>query len=234
MKVFAFIFARGGSKGLPGKNIRNLSGKPLLAHSINIAQSIDEVSRIFVSTDDQNIANIGVKYGAEIIKRPMELAKDDTPEWMAWLHAIEYLENKGEYFDCFLSLPTTSPLRNKSDVVKCINLFNDQTDIVVTMSNASRNPYFNMVSEKNGYIMLLAKDKKKHTRRQDMKNVYDMTTVAYVTSPDFIKNNNTIFDGRVKSVLIPKERAVDIDDEIDFKIAEMLIKDKYKEANVKR
>ena len=67
-----------------------------------------------------------------------------------------------------------------------------------------------------------------------MKNVYDMTTVAYVTSPDFIKNNNTIFDGRVKSVLIPKERAVDIDDEIDFKIAEMLIKDKYKEANVKR
>ena len=234
MKVFAFIFARGGSKGLPGKNIRNLSGKPLLAHSINIAQSIDEVSRIFVSTDDQNIANIGVKYGAEIIKRPMELAKDDTPEWMAWLHAIEYLENKGEYFDCFLSLPTTSPLRNKSDVVKCINLFNDQTDIVVTMSNASRNPYFNMVSEKNGYIMLLAKDKKKHTRRQDMKNVYDMRTVAYVTSPDFIKNNNTIFDGRVKSVLIPKERAVDIDDEIDFKIAEMLIKDKYKEANVKR
>ena len=89
MKIFAFIFARGGSKGIPGKNIRNLGGKPLLAHSILMAQSIDKISRVFVSTDDQEIADIGAEYGAEIIERPPELAQDDSSEWLAWLHAIE-------------------------------------------------------------------------------------------------------------------------------------------------
>jgi CMP-N-acetylneuraminic acid synthetase len=226
MKTFAFIFARGGSKGVPGKNIRSLGGKPLLAYSIMIAKNIDEISRVFVSTDDQGIANIGKKYGAEIIERPPELAQDDSPEWLAWLHAIEWLENKGELFDCFVSLPATSPLRNKSDVIKCLNLLDKQTDIVVTMTNTSRSPYFNMVGIKDEYIELLMKSKKGYSRRQDVPLAYDMTTVAYVSRPDFIKNNSKIFDGQVKAVLIPKERAVDIDDEIDFKIAEMLMKEK--------
>ena len=141
MKTFAFIFARGGSKDVPGKNIRNLGGKPLLAHSIMIAQNIDEISRIFVSTEDQDIAEVGIKYGAEIIERPVELAQDDSPEWLSWLHAIKWLEARGESFDCFVSLPTTSPLRNKTDVVNCINLLDKKTDIVVTMSETSRNPY---------------------------------------------------------------------------------------------
>ena len=231
MNIFAFIFARGGSKGVPGKNIRNLDGKPLLAHSILMAQSISEVSRIFVSTDDQDIADIGIKYGAEIINRPTELAQDDSPEWLAWLHAIEWLENQEEYFDCFLSLPTTSPLRNKSDVIKCLNLLDKQTDIVVTMTDTSRSPYFNMVYEESGSIKLLSDSKKNYSRRQDVPKAYDMTTVAYVSRPEFIKNNNKIFDGRVKAVLIPKERAIDIDDEIDFKIAEILMQEKREKVN---
>ena len=226
MKTFAFIFARGGSKGVPGKNIRILDGKPLLAHSIMVAQDIVEVSRIFVSTDDQDIADVGIKYGAEIINRPTELAQDDSPEWLAWLHAIEWLESKGEYFDRFVSLPTTSPLRNKSDVINCLNLLDKQTDVVVTMTDTSRSPYFNMVTEENSYIKLLNESKEDYSRRQDVPLAYDMTTVAYVSRPDFIKNNNKIFDGKVKAVIIPKERAVDIDDEIDFKIAEMLMKEK--------
>jgi N-acylneuraminate cytidylyltransferase len=234
MKIFAFIFARGGSKGVPGKNIRDLSGKPLLAYSIDTAKNIKHISRVFVSTDDQDIADIGIKYGAEIINRPKELAQDDTPEWHAWLHAIEYLESCGEKFDCFVSLPATSPLRNDDDVVKCINLLDDQADIVVTMTNASRSPYFNMVSEECGYVKLLMNNKDvKYARRQDVPKVYDMTTVAYVTRPDFIKNNSKLFDGRVKAVLVPKERAVDIDDEIDFKMAEFLISEKQKKKDVK-
>jgi len=223
MKTFAFIFARGGSKGLPGKNIRLLDGKPLLAHSIMVAQDIDNISRVFVSTDDQDIANIGIEYGAEIILRPKGLAQDDTPEWLAWRHAVDWLENKGEDFDCFISLPTTSPLRIKSDVIKCLDLLDDQTDIVVTMTDTTRSPYFNMVSEEDGYVRLLMESDKSYSRRQDVPKAYDMTTVAYVAHTDFIKNYNKIFDGRVKSVLVPKERAVDIDDEIDFRIAEMLI-----------
>ena len=234
MKIFAFIFARGGSKGVPGKNIRNLNGIPLLAHSIIMAQNIDNISRIFVSTDDQNIADIGAKYGAEIIKRPSNLAQDDSPEWLAWLHAIEWSESKGEYFDCFISLPTTSPLRNKDDVIKCLNLLDKKTDIVVTTTNTSRSPYFNMVSKKDGYIRLLMESEIMPSRRQDVPLAYDMTTVAYVSRPSFIKNNNKVFDGQVKAVLIPKERAVDIDDEIDFKIAEMLMKEKKEEINAQR
>jgi CMP-N-acetylneuraminic acid synthetase len=226
MKTFAFVFARGGSKGVPGKNIRNLDGKPLLAHSIIMAQSIDKISRVFVSTDDKDIADIGAKYGAEIIKRPLNLAQDESPEWLAWLHAIKWLEARGMPFDCFVSLPATSPLRNKTDVIRCIDSLDEKTDIVVTMTNTSRSPYFNMANEKDGYINLLMESKESYSRRQDVPVAYDMTTVAYVTRPDFIKNNSRIFDGKVKAVLIPKERAIDIDDEIDFKIAEMLAKEK--------
>ena len=226
MKTFAFVFARGGSKGVPGKNIRNLDGKPLLAHSIIMAQSIDKISRVFVSTDDKDIADIGAKYGAEIIKRPLNLAQDESPEWLAWLHAIKWLEARGMPFDCFVSLPATSPLRNKTDVIRCIDSLDEKTDIVVTMTNTSRSPYFNMANEKDGYINLLMESKESYSRRQDVPVAYDMTTVAYVTRPDFIKNNSRIFDGKVKAVLIPKERAIGIDDEIDFKIAEMLAKEK--------
>jgi N-acylneuraminate cytidylyltransferase len=231
MKIFAFIFARGGSKGVPGKNIRNLDGKPLLAYSIMLAQSIDAVSRIFVSTDDAEISDVAVNYGAEIINRPTELAQDDSPEWLAWLHAIEWLENKGEVFDCFLSLPTTSPLRNKNDVTKCLGLLDEKTDMVVTITNTSRSPFFNMVSSKGEYVKLLMESEKFYSRRQDVPSAYDMTTVAYVSRPEFIKSNNKIFDGRVKAVLIPKERAIDIDDEIDFKIAEILMQEKREKVN---
>ena len=231
MKTFAFIFARGGSKGVPGKNIRNLGGKPLLAHSIIMAQNIDEISRVFVSTDDQDIADIGAKYGAEIIERPSELAQDNSPEWLAWLHAIRWLESKNIFFDCFVSLPTTSPLRNKIDVVNCINLLDKKTDIVVTISETSRSPYFNMVSKEGDDIKLLIEGEKSYSRRQDVPIAYDMTTVAYISRPSFIKNNNKIFDGKVKAVLIPKERSVDIDDEIDFKIAELLMKERQEEIN---
>ena len=231
MKTFAFIFARGGSKDVPGKNIRNLGGKPLLAHSIMIAQNIDEISRIFVSTDDQDIAEVGIKYGAEIIERPVELAQDDSPEWLSWLHAIKWLEARNEFFDCFVSLPTTSPLRNKTDVVNCINLLDKQTDIVVTISETSRSPYFNMVNKEEDYIKLLIEGEKSYSRRQDVPIAYDMTTVAYVAHSDFIKNNNKIFDGRVKAVLVPKERSIDIDDEIDFKMAQLLMSERQEKAN---
>ena len=234
MKTFAFIFARGGSKGVPGKNIRSLGGKSLLVHSIEIAQNIDEISRIFVSTDDQDIADVGIKYGAEVINRPTKFAQDNSPEWLAWLHAVEWLESKGELFDRFVSLPTTSPLRNKGDVIKCLNLLDKQTDIVVTMTDTSRSPYFNMVSKEDGYIKLLMESKEGYSRRQDVPKVYDMTTVAYVTRPNFIKSNEKLFDGRVKAVLVPKERAIDIDDEVDFKMAEMLIKEKQGKVNAER
>jgi len=224
MKIYAFIFARGGSKGVPGKNIRKLFGKPLLAYSIELAKEIQGIENIFVSTEDNQIAVIAEEWGASIIPRPAELAQDDTPEWQAWRHAVQWLEERGEEFDVFLSLPATSPLRNREDIGASLKCLDEKTDVVITMTKAARSPWFNMVAETNGgFIELLMKNDKSFHRRQDTPKSYDLTTVAYVTRPEFIKKANDLFSGRVRGVEIPVERALDIDTELDFQIAEFLI-----------
>lgn len=226
MKTYAFIFARGGSKGIPGKNIRLLGGKPLLAWSIEIAKDIPEINSIFVSTDDTQIAEIAHEWGVEVIERPPELAKDDSPEWLAWQHAIKWLEAQGASFDVFLSLPATSPLRNKEDVVNCLKKLDKESDVVVTMTETSRSPCFNMVQiETDGRLRLLVEGN--YMRRQDVPEGYDMTTVAYVSRPTFIMNNEKIWDGLVRGVLIPSERAIDIDTMFDFELAELIF-NKYR------
>ena len=227
MKRFAFIFARGGSKGVPGKNIKEIYGKPLIAYSIEIAKEIESIEKVFVSTEDNNIATVAKNFGAEIIPRPQRLAQDTSSEWIAWQHAVKWLEEKKENFDIFISLPATSPLRNKKDISQCISSLDERTDMVVGITEANRSPYFNMV-EKNddGFINILIKNDNGYTRRQETPTVFDMTTVAYVTRPEFIRNYKGIFEGKVKGVEIPAERALDIDTELDFEIAEFLM---YKE-----
>ena len=222
-KVFAFVFARGGSKGLPRKNVLPLGGKPLIAHSIDVAKQVEGVERIFVSTDDDEIKRIAKEFGAEVIDRPEELASDKAPEFQAWRHAITYLREKGEQFDIFLSLPATSPLRDKSDVMACLDALDEETDVVITVTPAARSPYFNMVSrDKEGRSSILIASNG-YTRRQDAPQAYDMTTVAYVFRPNFISQSNGLFEGKVKSVIVPKERAIDIDDEYDFKFADLIL-----------
>jgi N-acylneuraminate cytidylyltransferase len=222
MKIYAFIFARGGSKGIPDKNIRLLAGKPLLAGAIEIARDIPEINRVFVSTDDANIAEIARVYGAEVIDRPPELAQDDTPEWFAWQHAVKWLEARSDSFDVFLSLPATSPLRSKSDVLNCLKKLDDVTDMVVTYTEASRSPWFNMVQIENDERLRLLMEGN-YTRRQDVPEGYDMTTVAYVTRPSFILNHEKIWDGFVRGVLIPPERAIDIDTMFDFEMVKLIL-----------
>jgi len=226
VKTYAFIFARGGSKGVPRKNIRELNNKPLIEYSIEVAKEIDEISSIFVSTDDVEIANIAKKLGVEVIPRPKELAQDNSPEWLAWKHAVQWVyKSKGE-FDKFVSLPTTSPLRNDKDVKGAINLLKDETDIVITITDTTRSPFFNMVKVDNdNYVKLLVESDNIFTRRQDAPKAFDMATVAYVSSPEFILRNNNLFDGRVKAYKVPNERAIDIDTELDLSIAEFLIKE---------
>lgn len=228
MTVYAFIFARGNSKGLPGKNIKSLGDHPLIAHSIRVAQQVSGIDNIFVSTDSDEIAAVAKAYGATVIKRPAELATDTAPEWLAWRHAINYLQAEGHVFDVFVSLPATSPLRSVEDVEQCLASLDHSTDVVVTVTPASRSPYFNMVvRDAQGGSQLVCTGDNVH-RRQDAPAVYDMTTVAYVALPEFILNNECIFSGRVRSVVVPRERAVDIDDIYDFKMAEILLADKEK------
>lgn len=222
-RTFAFIFARGGSKGLPGKNIMELGGFPLLAHGIRLAQAMDRVERVFVSTDDAQIADVATQFGADVIDRPQALATDTASEWMAWQHAIRYVRTLGLNFDVFLSLPATSPLRNAQDVVNCLDALQDEVDVVITVTPSARSPYFNMISIDAAGQANVVLGTAQFKRRQDVPPVYDITTVAYVARPDFILRHTQLFEGRVRPVIVPKERAVDIDDGYDFKLAQVIL-----------
>ena len=226
--VTAFIFARGGSKGLPGKNIKLLAGKPLIAWSIQLALAVSRIGRVIVSTDSEEIADVAREYGAEVpFMRPTELAQDNSPEWLAWRHALDFLLNtEGVLPKAMISLPTTSPLRNIEDIENCLDVYvRDQTDVVITVSEARRSPFFNMVTlDKDGGASLVVSSDKHFIRRQDLPNVYDITTVAYVVRPEFVLSQQGLFSGRVSAVIIPPERAVDIDTPLDFMWAECLIK----------
>ena len=234
MDAVAFIFARGGSKGLPGKNIRPLGGKPLIAWSIEHAQLIPEIRRVIVSTDSEEIAKVAIDYGAEVpFIRPAELAKDNSSEWMAWRHALNYvMQDEGKLPDAMISLPATAPLRSIGDVEQCLIEFEKGlADAIITVSEAHRSPYFNMVSEgADGYAELVIPQQDVVTRRQDSPIVYDMATVAYIVKPEFVLNKQSLFEGKVKTVHISKERAVDIDTLFDFKIAEMLLNESKKDG----
>ena len=226
MKYIALICARGGSKNLPGKNIKPLNGVPLIGWSIMVAKQVERISRVIVSTDSEEIAKVAVEYGAEVpFMRPNELAQDDSPEWLVWKHALDYLKNQNNEIDGLVVVPTTAPLRSKEDVNNCINEFEKgNVDVVITVSNAHRSPYFNMVkTNHNGFSSLVISSKEKITRRQEVPEVFDMTTVAYVAKPGFVLQNHGIFDGRVRCVHIPPERSLDIDTPLDFKIAECLV-----------
>jgi len=225
MKNYAFVFARGGSKGLPGKNIRPLAGKPLIHYSIETAKKCPSIDEVFVSTDDNAIAEIARQAGAIVIERPAELASDTSPEWLSWRHGIEWVESHYGKFQYFVSLPATSPLRNVPDVERAIaKLESSLADICISVTAASRSPYFNMVKVLDDETCeLVIKPEGAVTRRQDAPDVFDITTVVYIATPRFIKNNDSLFSGKVTSVVIPKKRAVDIDDIYDFKLAEAIV-----------
>jgi len=229
MKYVALICARGGSKGLPGKNIKPLAGIPLIGRSIMIAKKIDRISRIVVSTDSDEIARVAREFGADVpFMRPPRLSQDDSSEWLVWQHALDFLnKDTDESFDGIVSLPPTAPLRNENDVNKCIDEFEKgDADIVITMSIANRNPYFNMVTVNNdGYASVAVPMNKNIFHRQDAPAVFDMTTVAYVASTNFVLKSKGVFDGRVRGVNIPIERAIDIDTLLDFKLAEFFLKE---------
>jgi CMP-N-acetylneuraminic acid synthetase len=229
MKYIALICARAGSKGLPGKNIKVLNGVPLIGWSIQTALKIDRISRIIVSTDSDEIAKIALRYGAEVpFIRPQNLSLDNSPEWLVWRHAINYLESsESENNLNLVVLPSTSPLRSTEDVNNCIDEFEkNEVDSVITVCEANRSPYFNMIKNSSeGFSSLVIQPEKEITRRQDAPKVYDITTVAYVVKSEFVKERNGIFEGKVKSVIIPPERAIDIDNILDFQFAEYLLLD---------
>ena len=227
MEVVALICARGGSKGLPGKNIRPLAGRPLIAWAIAKAAAVPRIGRIIVSTDSEQIATAAREAGAEVpFMRPAELARDDSPEWLAWRHALTYLkESSGAYPDALIAVPATAPLRLSADLERCLDEFQESgADIVFTVTEARRNPYFSMVKcDPDGTVGLVIPPQGAVFRRQQAPVVYDITPVAYVARPEYVMTRTGLFEGRARIVQVPPERAVDIDTLLDFKIAECLL-----------
>jgi N-acylneuraminate cytidylyltransferase len=224
MNTFAFIFARGGSKGLPKKNVKLLAGKPMICYSIDVALASNKIDKVFVSTDDSEIAEISRNAGAEVINRPSSLAQDNSSEWLAWRHAVEWVESKYGQFSIFISLPATSPLRNIDDIANAVDQLNtSEADICISVTKASRSPYFNMVVRHENRVALVIEPTENVFRRQDAPEVFDITTVVYATTPTYVMEKNGLFEGAVTSIEVPKERAVDIDDIYDFRFAEVLM-----------
>jgi N-acylneuraminate cytidylyltransferase len=230
VSTVACIFARAGSKGVPNKNIQTFNGKPLITWAIELALKVKLINEVFVSTDSEEIAEIARIAGATIpFIRPSKLATDTSPEWHSWQHFIKYLIDKdGRLPEVFLSLPTTSPLRSTIDVENCLNEFKKgRADFVVGITPSERNPHFNMVKKgENNQVNLVIQQGEKYSRRQDTPEIFDLTTVCFVGKPSTILTKNSIFEGKVAGVEIPRERAIDIDTELDFQIAEFLFKSK--------
>ena len=224
MNIIAFIFARGDSKGIKNKNLLKFNNTTLLGHAISQAKKSKYIKKIFVSTDSKKIAAKAIIYKAEVpFLRPKNLAKDNSPEILSWKHAIIFLKNKlninPEYI---VSIPTTSPLRNVSDIDKCIQkAIKNKLDMVFCVSKSQKNPFFNILIKKNNKLKVI-ENKKNITRRQDAPECFDMTTVCYVFKPDYIIKNSNFFKGNTGFVEIPKERSIDIDSYFDYKIINLI------------
>ncbi len=225
---YAFIFARGGSKGIKNKNKKIFNGKPLIFYSIDIAKKNKKIKKVFVSSDDKKILDISKKYGAQLIYRPKNLSQDNSSELLAWKHAVNYLRKKNEKFDNFISLPCTSPLRIQKDINDAILKLKKKNDLVLGIAKSNKNPKFNMVKIEKKKIKLLNSGKV-FNNRQNFDDVYNLTTVIYACHNSLIqKIKKNIWETNLKYIQIPQNRAIDIDSQIDFDIAEHLYKKIFK------
>ena len=224
-KVICVIPARGGSKGVPRKNIRKLADKPLIAYTIEQALQSQYIDRTIVSTEDKEIADISKQYGAEVpFMRPDELAGDQVPTIDVLLHAIKWIEKEKYNFDILVLLHATAPFRTVKDINSCIEMLQrTKADNVFSVTEAHRNPYFNMVEiNKQGAVKLVKEGS--FSTRQASPKVYDLNASIYVWWKDILKNEKKTFLTRSKIYVMPKERSIDIDDELDFRITEYLLK----------
>ena len=226
--ILATICCRGGSKGVPGKNIKLLNGKPLIAYTIDSAKQSKYINELIISTDDQAIADIARSYGANVpFMRPADLASDTASKWPVFIHAVEtYEQFTGSTVDYLVDLDVTVPLKTYQDIDGAIQmaLQDPLTDVVITGYEPERNPYFNMMEiGEDGFASIVKKGTEPIVRRQDAPKVYSLTPAAYVVKKSALYAFEHWSNAKCKIYEMPRERAVDIDTEIDFKIVEFLI-----------
>ena len=226
MKTLYLIPARGGSKGVPGKNIRPLGGIPLIGHSIRQALKVaDHPKDVVVTTDSQEIADIATGEGARIpFIRPSELATDTAGSREVILHAVDFLNAQGAGYDAVVLLQPTSPFRKVEDIRDAVALFEQKRPgIVVSAAPARSNPYYNAFECDADGFLKISKGDGLITRRQDAPEVWEFDGSIYVIDPEALRKAPSI--ARIENILpYPlKEKGVDIDSELDFIIAEQMI-----------
>ncbi|WP_414550946.1 cytidylyltransferase domain-containing protein [Anabaena sp. CCY 0017] len=220
MEIVVVIPARGGSKGIPGKNIRPLADKPLVAHSILDAQEAQLVDRIYVTTDDPEISSVSRSYRAEIIQRPIELATDTASSESALIHALTEIEKTGIKPELIVFLQCTSPLRTGSDIDHAIEqLRSENADSLLSVSPTHRFLWHQV----NGVTESINYDYRQRQRRQDMNPQYMENGSIYIFKPWVLKELNNRLGGKISMFVMNEEQSYDIDSLNDFEYVEFLL-----------
>jgi CMP-N,N'-diacetyllegionaminic acid synthase len=221
--VLTLIPARGGSKGIPGKNIRQFLGRPLIAHTIEAARNSRVSGRIVVSTDDAEIARAAKESGAEVpFLRPAEIAADDSPVLSTAMHALDWLEaNNGWTPEWLLLLQPTSPLRTPDDIRRAFELLkSNDADAVVAVSAVKSHPYWTKTVGTSGYLCPFIEGQRTPSRRQELSPALALNGMLYLVRVSVLRNEGEFCPTNAIPLLIPASRAFDIDSEQDFLIAE--------------
>lgn len=224
MKVLGIIPARGGSKGIPGKNIRPLGGRPLLAWTAEAALAARRLSRVVLTTDDERIAEIGRGCGLEVpFLRPAELAMDDTPTLPVLQHAVAELEKAGDWFDAVCLLQPTSPFRRAGDIDGCIELLETGLDAVVSMLPvpSEHNPHWVYFRDADGLLRLATGEDQPIPRRQELPPAFHRDGAVYVTRRDVLMQGSLY--GRRLGGYLADSRSVNLDTPADWERAERLL-----------
>lgn len=232
--IVAGVFARGGSKGVPNKNLRIVGGQSLIQRAVVQAKQARHVTRVLCSTDSPQIADVARRFGAEVPwLRPAELAQDTSREWDSWCHMVKYLREQGDNPRYLMAVPCVAPLRTLDDLNKCTDLAaSSDADVIMAVSDAHKNPWFNMVTidDATQQVRLVNEPAQRIYNRQAAPQVYDVSTVAFIIKCDYLLTATSIYDGETRAVVLPKTHCVDIDMEDDIAYAEFLLARRDKES----
>lgn len=225
MKTLYVIPARGGSKGIPGKNIKPLAGKPLISYTIDVARELAPDCDICVTTDDADIISTVEAMNLKVpFVRPAELATDHSGTYEVLIHALDFYESQGIRYDTLVLLQPTSPLRTADDVRSCLQLYTPEIDMVVSVMQAATNPYYNAFeTDENGFLHI-SKGDGKYTRRQDAPKVWEYNGAVYVINTASLRKMKLGEFTRRRMYEMSRERSIDLDTPTDWLIAETLIK----------
>lgn len=227
MKVLVVIPARGGSKGIPHKNIKPLNGKPLIYYSIDVARQFTTDEDICVSTDDDEIIKVVEEYGLKVpFKRPDYLATDICGSNEVIQHAWKFFENKGDHYDVILLLQPTSPFRKVEFLKEAVALYDDSVDMVTSVKNAPCNPYYDGFEDNEEGLLTISKGDGTIERRQDAPKVWQLNGSIYVINPKSLMQKGLAHFTRIRKYAMSELYSVDIDNAFDWKIAELIIEEK--------